>query len=167
MSLGDLTLRDAIRPADLQAVELIARETGFFSEEEVAIAAELVREALEKGTASGYAFVFVDRAGELIGYSCHGEVPGTRGSYDLYWIVVSPACQRHGVGRLLLDASEQAVRAVGGRHLYIETSSREQYTPTRSFYLNNGYVEVARLDDFYAPGDGKLIYLKRLDVKAR
>ena len=165
MSATTISLRRDLRPSDLQAVAHMVRETGFFSEDEVAIAVELVEETLDKGAASGYAFVLAEQGGELIGYSCFGEVPGTRGSFDLYWIVVAPAWQRHGVGRLLLEASEQAVRAHGGRNVYIETSSRDQYVPTRAFYLRGGYEEVARLQDFYDLGDGKLIYLKRLDTR--
>jgi ribosomal protein S18 acetylase RimI-like enzyme len=160
MSTAAISLRSELRPADARAVAHMVRETGFFSEDEIAIAVELVQETLDKGAASGYACLLGEQGGELLGYSCFGEVPGTRGSFDLYWIVVAPAWQRQGVGRLLLTASEQAV------HVYIETSSRDQYAPTRTFYRRNGYAEVARLEDFYAPGDGKLIYVKRLGATA-
>ena len=44
----------------------------------------------------------------------------------------------------------------------VETSSRDDYAPTRAFYLACGYQIVAELPDFYAPGDGKLIYLRVL-----
>jgi hypothetical protein len=46
--------------------------------------------------------------------------------------------------------------------VYAETSSRPQYEPTRSFYRACGYRLEARLEDFYAPGDGKVIFLKVL-----
>ena len=41
-------------------------------------------------------------------------------------------------------------------------SSRADYEPTRAFYLRVGYVEEARLRDFYARGDDKVFYVKRL-----
>ncbi len=50
----------------------------------------------------------------------------------------------------------------GGRRIYIETSSRPQYEATRAFYRAQGYREEACLEDFYAPGDGKIIYTKSL-----
>jgi hypothetical protein len=51
---------------------------------------------------------------------------------------------------------------MGGRRIYIETSSRAQYEPTRGFYLKCGYRQETILEDFYAPGDGKVIYVKAL-----
>ena len=51
---------------------------------------------------------------------------------------------------------------VRGRRIYIETSAKPQYEPTRSFYVRCGYVEEARFRDFYAPGDDKLVYGKSL-----
>jgi hypothetical protein len=46
--------------------------------------------------------------------------------------------------------------------VYVETSSRDQYEPTRRFYLKCGYRVDAVLEDFYAPGDGKVIFVKAL-----
>ena len=46
--------------------------------------------------------------------------------------------------------------------MYVETSSRPIYRPTRQFYVKCGYTEDALLEDYYAPGDGKVIYRKKL-----
>ena len=46
----------------------------------------------------------------------------------------------------------------GGRRVYVETSGRAQYEPTRRFYEACGYAREAVLTDFYAPGDDKVIY---------
>ena len=50
----------------------------------------------------------------------------------------------------------------GRFRVYVETSTRPQYAPTRAFYLACGYQLAAELPDFYAPGDGKAIFLKLL-----
>jgi hypothetical protein len=42
----------------------------------------------------------------------------------------------------------------------IETSSQPRYEPTRQFYLRLDYREVARVPDFYKPGDDRIIYAK-------
>ena len=44
----------------------------------------------------------------------------------------------------------------------METSSREQYGPTRGFYLDRGYEFVAVLRGFYDKGDDKIILVKTL-----
>jgi hypothetical protein len=46
--------------------------------------------------------------------------------------------------------------------VYVETSGRRDYAPTRAFYERAGYRPEARLADFYAPGDDKWIYVKPL-----
>jgi ribosomal protein S18 acetylase RimI-like enzyme len=52
--------------------------------------------------------------------------------------------------------------AARAKHIYVETSCSERYAPTRGFYQRLGFAEQARLPDFYAPGDGKVIYVKTL-----
>jgi len=57
---------------------------------------------------------------------------------------------------------EKTVRALGGKGIYIETSSLPKYEPTRAFYLKNGYPEKARFEDFYDTGDDKVVYVKKM-----
>ena len=42
---------------------------------------------------------------------------------------------------------------MNGKIIWIETSSRAIYLPTRKFYEKKGYAVQAELTDFYAPGD--------------
>jgi hypothetical protein len=50
--------------------------------------------------------------------------------------------------------------------VWVETAGRKQYEPTRAFYLACDYREAARLEDFYAPGDDKVVFLKVLGSSA-
>ena len=70
--------REEVRPEDRQAVGRLVRATGFFSEEEIGIAVELVEERLARGDASGYFFLFAEEGDRLLGYACFGPIPGTR-----------------------------------------------------------------------------------------
>jgi len=155
-----VTLRRDARAGDPEVVRDITESTGFFYAEEVATAVELVDERLAKGPASGYSFVFAEEAGRTLGYACFGPIACTKASFDLYWIAVHADARGKGLGTILLDESERLIRASGGGRVYIETSSRPQYEPTRAFYLARGYREEARLADFYGPGDAKVIYVK-------
>lgn len=161
--LQNIRHREQVLPEDARAVEKLVGATGFFSEEEVRIAGELVGECLEKGeNSSGYHFIF-DILGERIaGYACYGPVPGTEAAVDLYWIAVHPEFQSRGLGIDLLSRVEKRVLAMGRNRVYIETSHREQYKGTRSFYERAGYRLESVLEDFYRPGDAKAIYLKVL-----
>jgi ribosomal protein S18 acetylase RimI-like enzyme len=114
------------------------------------------------GAKSGYSFFFAEHRGELVGYCAWGAVPLTQRSYDLYWIAVAPKAQGQGLGQSLLKLAEQAVARRGGGNLYIETSSRRVYDRTRRFYRDAGYRQAARLRDFYAPGDHKIVFCKAI-----
>lgn len=157
-----MVFRYDVSPADRVAVRAVVESTGFFSPAEADVAVELVDERLAKGPASGYEFAFAEEGGELLGYSCFGPIAATEASFDLYWIAVAKNRQHAGIGRALVAESERLIRAAGGRRVYVETSGRRQYEPTRAFYQRNGYQIEAVLDDFYAPGDGKVILVKVL-----
>ena len=60
----------------------------------------------------------------------------------------------------LLQAAEAGMASAGRTRVYVETSTRPQYDPTRRFYLACGYGLAAELADFYAPGDCKAVFLK-------
>lgn len=157
-----LTYRDEPRAADLARVREIVEATGFFSGEEAAVAVELLDDRLARGPASDYRFLFAEEDGRVAAYATYGRTPLTRGSWDLYWIAVDPAAQGHGVGKALIAEAERRIAMAGGERVYADTSSRAQYEPTRGFYARCGYEVAATLDDFYAPGDGKVIFVKRL-----
>lgn len=130
------------------------RATAVFQPYEIDIALELI----DADAKSGYRFFVAEIAGEVAGYSCFGQTPCTSGTWDLYWIAVDPKLQGHGVGRVLMDASAAAIRAEAGRLIVIETASKPAYDPTRAFYVKYGCKEVARVPNFYAAGDDKVIY---------
>ena len=162
MNTDTLIFREDVLPDDVEHVRDIAASTGFFFEAEIEVAVELVQERLTKGLASEYYFVFAEQDDKVVGYTCFGPIACTLASYDLYWIAVHNDARGKGIGKKLLLKSEACIAAQGGQRVYIETASRKQYEPTRKFYLSCGYREEAVLEDFYAPGDGKVIYVKVL-----
>lgn len=156
-----------LRRDDRGRVAEILRETGVFRNAEVEVALELFDEAVPDGgdpSSTDYAFVGAfDAADSLKGFACYGPTPGTDRTYDLYWLAVAPSAQRTGAGSRLVSAVEERLRADRGRMVVAETSSREDYGPTRAFYQQRGYGQAASVRDFYASGDDRVIYTKRLD----
>lgn len=107
----------------------------------------------------GYRFVVAEIDGAVAGYACYGPTSMTIGTWDLYWIAVDPTLHGRGVGTLLMRAVEDAIRAAGGRLVMIETASKASYDATRRFYARHaGCREVARVPNFYAIGDDKVMY---------
>lgn len=151
--LGPLEHRDRDRLHEI----LVA--TAVFLPEEIDVALELFDET---SGPDDYEFVgaYSDE-GRLEGYACFGPTPGTDRTYDLYWIAVHPDAQGSGAGTQLLSAVERTLGGRAARLLVVETSSRERYAPTRRFYERRGYAAAARIRDFYAPGDDRVIFTKR------
>ena len=150
----------------------ILEATESFRDDEIDVAMELFDEVFASQSRAPFdagdgveSYEFIGafaREGELIGYACYGATPGTLGTYDLYWIAVHPEHQGEGGGSRLLDEVERRLRDREARLLVVETSSRTDYESTRRFYERREYREFARLSDFYAFGDDRVIYARRL-----
>ena len=170
-------LRSDVRPDDAAAVREVVASTGFFHNFEIDVAVELVQERLGQGLASGYHFVFADdpHTQMAVGYACFGQIPCTAGSFDLYWIAVHDRWRGRGLGTRLMSEAERAMAAgvpdesgrglAVARRVYVETSSTLRYEPTRQFYVRCGYAQEARLQNFYAEGDDKLVLVKVLNPR--
>jgi ribosomal protein S18 acetylase RimI-like enzyme len=154
----------SIRPmvaGDKPALMRILRNTPEFKPFEVVVAEEVIDSYLNDPRA-GYFTLVAEDDGKIAGYICYGETPVTIGTWDIYWVAVDPTKRGRGIGKLLSEAAETAIKKAGGRMAIIETSSTPLYENTRKFYERRGYEPVARIPDFYMPGDDKLILRKKL-----
>ena len=157
--------RGLIRPLaapDRSPLLSILQATRVFSGEEIAVALELIDAVLERPGQRDYVIRVYEEGGRVLGYYCIGPTPATAATYDLYWIAVSPDVHGKGVGTSLNDHLESLIRSRGGRLIMVETSSRTEYEPTRTFYRRKGYQEFARIRDYYRPSDDLVIFGKYL-----
>ena len=158
--INNLQYRESPLAGDIEAIRRIVVSTKFFNDDELDIAVELIEERLNKGVKSGYCFLFAEINNKVVGYVCYGPIDGTSNSYDLYWIAVDNDYRSLGIGKELMVRTEKLIKKQGGRRVYVETSSREQYVPTRKFYLSCDYFIEAQLKDFYGPNDDKCMFVK-------
>ncbi|HET7188685.1 MAG TPA: GNAT family N-acetyltransferase [Gemmatimonadaceae bacterium] len=164
MHIGQLRPENRARLAELLV------DTGAFHADEVEVALSLFD--LTHGGGAGandapidYEFVGAFEGDQLVGYACFGPTPATEGTFDLYWLAVDPAAQGRGIGRALVRDVEEKLIGRGGRLLVVETSSRPDYAITRQFYVRSGYTEAARVRDFYAPADDRILLTTRLTTR--
>lgn len=173
-------LRD-LTSTDTERILALTRATGVFRDEELEIAAEVFRDAVaapgpsggspRRGAASSASPVPADARpyyalgaevdGGLVGWICWGQTPCTEGTWDLYWLAVDPGAHGLGIGTTLVEEMERRLAGTA-RLVSVDTSGRPDYDPTRAFYLARGYRAVARVPDFYAPGDDQVIFTKVL-----
>jgi len=133
-----------------------------FNTEEKEVAVELIDESLLKPKHEYYNIYVFENEGKILGYYCVGKRALTDGVYDLYWIVVGSNTQNIGVGKKLLEHSENFVKKNKGRWILAETSSKESYSATRNFYIKNNYTIVSQIKDFYSIGDNLIVFGKYL-----
>jgi GNAT superfamily N-acetyltransferase len=152
-----------ITPEDLPYIEEILSSTGFFYDFEIRIAMGLADETVNSGDEEvGYHWMTIREDDRPVAFANYVKDSFSVHSWDLYWIAVHRNYQHKKLGSQLLKAVEDDVRKSGGKILWLDTSGRPLYAPTENFYKKNGYVLMASLTDFYAPGDPKQVYSKIL-----
>ncbi|OGV70263.1 MAG: hypothetical protein A2283_00390 [Lentisphaerae bacterium RIFOXYA12_FULL_48_11] len=148
---------------DRNAIITITEGTGYFRPDEIEVAREVLDDALLKGPEGHYQSFTAESNGRAVGWICFGPTPCTLGTFDIYWLVVDPVCQRMGIGGALMRQAETLIASRSGRMSVIETSGKGLYDSTRCFYHKLGYSEQARIAGFYADGDDKIIYTRTIE----
>jgi ribosomal protein S18 acetylase RimI-like enzyme len=151
-------------PADTTALVPLAAATGVFKPHEIDALQEVLDDYHEVNNTYGHRAVVWEEDRQPLGFVYYAPTAMTDRTWELWWIAVAPDRQGAGLGGRLLAFVEDEVRRAGGRLLFIETSSTPAYHPTRGFYLKHGYAVAATLSDFYADGDDKVVYSKRMTV---
>lgn len=161
---SDISMRPAV-PTDTQKILRLSRSTNIFT------ASELV--CLEEDMESFHAGIYgegddgdrvtaCEQSGHVVGFAHYGPAPITDGTWFVYWIAVDQSSRAQGLGTIILKNLEQEIRREQGRMILIETSSKPHYEATRQFYLRKGYTLCSTIPDYYANGDSKCIFQKRL-----
>ena len=102
-------------------------------------------------------------ASELLGYACYG--PDAGNGSDVRSVLdrgAIAAAQGKGIGTSLVREVERGLRKRGRANVASSKHRpRSDYANTRAFYARRGYTEAARVSDFYAPADDRIIFTKR------
>lgn len=109
--------------------------------------------------------VLEDPMGAIIGGAYFGPEAHSDRVWNLYFLAVIEAHQGNGTGSALVAWVEANLRERGSKVanlLLIETSGVESFAPTRAFYRKQGYVEEARIREYYGPADDKVVFWKLL-----
>jgi ribosomal protein S18 acetylase RimI-like enzyme len=170
---GPVNRHRGLEPRDRASLAALIQSLSAFSDDERAVALELVDHGLAHPSSDDYRFILSFSAGEgdgaeeLVGYLCYGRTPMTVSTYDLYWIGTSPANARSGVARDLCASMDGEIAREGGGLVRVETGSREGHGSAVHFYDAVGFARTATIADFYAPGNDLIIFTRRVRVSAR
>jgi len=95
-----------------------------------------------------------------VAYFAHERM--TKGTYNLLLIAVHKDFQGQGIGKTLLHHIEALLKGRDIRILLVETSGLPEFERTRAFYMQNEYRVEAKIAEFYAKGEDKIIFWKSL-----
>lgn len=151
-------------PDDTIALIALADATGLFQPNQLEALGEMLSEYFS-GNSNSDRFWITDDDGSPVGVAYCESEPMTDRTWNLQLIAIRPDRQGQGRGATLLRYVEQTLIAHGGRVLLVETSGLPSFERTRAFYRKCGYEEEARIRDFYAAGDDKIIYRKALTAQ--
>ncbi len=149
----------ALIPDDMNAVLSLAMESDLFDEAGV----DLIRQTLEAHYSNEDESVWwVAEEQEPVGVLYCVPEQMTNGTWNALMLLVRSDCHGKGYGTRLLRQAEQTLAEQGAHLLIVETSGVDSFARTRRFYDRCGYTEEARIANFYAAGDDKVIYTKTL-----
>lgn len=98
----------------------------------------------------------------LVGYCAPERM--TEGTWNVLLMAVCPTVQGEGYGGLLLRSIETELRVRSARVALVETSGLDAFARVRKFYRECGYDEEARIREFYAAGEDKVVFRKALSA---
>lgn len=153
-----------IRPItvnDSAALIALAVAAGMFPANETATLDKMLADYFGGNRDMGHICVFDDEGGPRGVAYCAPE-PATDRTWNLLMLAVHPDAQGQGHGAALVSYVENILRANGQRLLLIETSGLPSYARTRAFYVKCGYMEEARVRDYYQAGEDMILFRKVL-----
>lgn len=101
--------------------------------------------------------------GRAIGFCYAVPEKLTEGTWNMLAIAIHPDCQGKGVGSAIVQHLESTLRERGQRILIADTSGTEEFEPIRKFYQSKGYLKEARIRDFWAKGNDKIVFWKLIE----
>lgn len=101
--------------------------------------------------------------GKAVGFCYAVPEELAEGAWNELAIAILPTEQENGFGGAITKHLEAELKERGQRILIADTSSVDEFAQTREFYRKNGYSEEARIRDFWAAGDDKVVFWKSLN----
>ncbi|MBD2294480.1 GNAT family N-acetyltransferase [Anabaena sphaerica FACHB-251] len=148
-------------PDDTNALIAVAETIGFQAQE-LDYLKKMLSDYFKDGETESFWLTYEENEPVGVAY-CEPERM-THQTWNLLLIAIREDLQGQGRGGKLLHYVEQTLIARGGRMLVVETSGLPEFERTRAFYGKYGFQEEARIRDFYAAGDDKIVFRKLLNA---
>ena len=146
------------RHDDLADLQVVLESTGLFPGE---MLPDMVSGFLSDEDSTDL-WLTLEAGGKAVGFCYAVPEALAEGAWNMLAIAILPAVQGKGYGGALVARLEAVLRERGQRILIADTSGAAAFERTREFYRKAGYAEEARIRDFWAKGDDKVVFWKSL-----
>ncbi len=143
--------------SDISDIKVILEDTDLFPPE---MLGEMLDPFLQGNEQQDRWLVCETETDGVIGFSYTRYEDLTHSVWNLLAIGFRAQHQGSGFGTKLIEEVERSL--TGERILIVETSSLDDFDKTREFYRSCGYEQEAVIRDYWADGDDKIIFRKRL-----
>lgn len=144
---------------DSDSLMAIIQDSGQFDADGLAHVKATLLEYLN-GEYSGLWFTADD--GEPVGVALCAPEPVTNGTWNLLMLWTRKDRASQGDGTALVEHIQSELECREARLLIVETSDLSEFKSARLFYEKCGFTQEARIKNFFARRDDKLIYTKPL-----
>ena len=150
-------------PEDTSIIVDLSVSSGLFPPEAVDIPTQMMDDYFERNGQEGHQCLLqFDENGKAIGVAYYLPVVATDRTWNLLMIAITQTHQGQGYGSLLIAQVEKSLIAENQRILLVETSGQPEFEQTRNFYKRSGFVEEARVRDYYEEGNDMVLFHKAL-----
>lgn len=119
-----------------------------------------VLQLAERGNDPEHRALVIARDGTVAGLALFGTITGSSGAARLHTATLAPGVDSNDVGRRLMAAVVDAMRAAGARFLLVEMPDDPALGTIHGLLREQGFQEEARVPDFYRDGVA-LTFLRR------
>ncbi|MFK7787293.1 MAG: N-acetyltransferase family protein [Crocinitomicaceae bacterium] len=150
-----------ITEKDLPAVKAVLDSSELFPSE---MLDDMIADFFNNKNSTDFWFTAIkDGTPISLGYCAPEQM--TEGTFNLYAIAVDKQHQGTGIGSEMMGYIENHLRENDARILLVETSGTADFELSRKFYQKIGYKQQAIIPKFYAKGDDKVVFWKKLIEK--
>lgn len=156
----------AATTAHNKQIKQLALDNNMFGPDEIDIFDEMLA-GFHDGSLEGHRWLVATESedGPITAAANYAPEPFSDRMWNLYFIATAPDRHSSGAGTALIEHIEAELVSSGrdvACTLIVETSSLDDYAQARGFYERRGFVEEARIRDYYGPGDNKVTFWKSL-----
>ena len=108
--------------------------------------------------------IVAERGHDVVGVALFGEIAGALGTGRMHFIGVTASARLHAIGLGLCEAAVANLATRKRRLVIAEVPDDPLLSPGRALLARGGFVETARVTDYYRDGIDLIVLQRSIDL---